>query len=373
MKKINLFHSVLALALLATTFGMPSCDSDDDDNAKPDTEVKGEEEGGGPSEEGGGSSEEGGGSSEQGGTVACEVGGTVPDYYVDMGYGTLWAPWNLGASKPGEAGTYFAWGETDTDGVFTIYGPDGISISKTQDGEPCYCWDNYTLCGYARFYALEYLNSYNHEKVVYGVNLYGDFCEEMASYYGKELKGDLNREWGMLLNRSFFPEWTIERYTVDDHQTKGIWYKKIGGKYKFVGDDYQELLDRDDAATVNWKWKSADFVWATSEYYIELFNEKRCSREWKEAGEYAEGSLPGYLFTSKANGNKLFLPAAGFVNGGGLRGVGTEGSYWTNMLGESTELAGSFCFSQTSSGFKSNERCLGFTIRPVLFSTEDEY
>lgn len=373
MKKINLFHSVLALALLATTFGMPSCDSDDDDNAKPDTEVKGEEEGGGPSEEGGGSSEEGGGSSEQGGTVACEVGGTVPDYYVDMGYGTLWAPWNLGASKPGEAGTYFAWGETDTDGAFTFYEPDGITTKqggKTQDGEPCYCWDNYTLCGYARFYTNACMDYYKGEKVVFGLNLGGEFFRKMASYYGK---GYSNLEWGASLNRTFFPEWTIEKYTVEDRQTKGIWYKKTGSKDKFVGDDYRQLRDWDDAATVNWKWKSADFAWATSEEYVQLFCEDCYSREWKEAGEYAEGSLPGYLFTSKANGNKLFLPAAGYVDGSGLRGVGTDGSYWTDLLGESTELAQSFCFSQTSGAFESNKRCLGFTIRPVLFSTDDEY
>ncbi|MGN0028736.1 MAG: hypothetical protein ACI35Q_03270 [Marinilabiliaceae bacterium] len=44
------------------------------------------------------------------------VGGAVPDESaaVDLGLtsGTLWAPWNVGATKPGDAGSYFAWGET---------------------------------------------------------------------------------------------------------------------------------------------------------------------------------------------------------------------------------------------------------------------
>lgn len=353
MKKINLFHSVLALALLATTFGMPSCDSDDDDNAKPDTEVKGEEEGGGPSEEGGGSSEEGGGSSEQGGAVACEVGGTVPDYYVDMGYGTLWAPWNLGASKPGEAGAYFAWGET--------------RAGKMRDGKPCYDWKNYSLCYYGRSYE----SSYEIYELLRDSAWYDGFSEsKWYSKYVEDERSNYGKEWTTL---NFEPWYTITKYTVEDSQTEGIWYKKIGGKYKFVGDNYRELWDWDEAATVNWKWKSADFVWATSEDYFQLFNEKCCSREWKEAGEYAEGSLPGYLFTSKANGNKLFLPAAGYVGGGGLNGVGTDGRYWTDLLGESTELAQSFCFSQTSDAYEEHKRCLGFTIRPVLFSTDDEY
>ncbi|MGN0030159.1 MAG: hypothetical protein ACI35Q_10585, partial [Marinilabiliaceae bacterium] len=44
------------------------------------------------------------------------VGGQVPTAAeaVDLGLpsGTLWAPYNVGATKPGEAGAYFAWGET---------------------------------------------------------------------------------------------------------------------------------------------------------------------------------------------------------------------------------------------------------------------
>ena len=44
------------------------------------------------------------------------VGGAVPaeSAAIDLGLssGTLWAPWNVGAAKPGAAGAYFAWGET---------------------------------------------------------------------------------------------------------------------------------------------------------------------------------------------------------------------------------------------------------------------
>lgn len=49
-------------------------------------------------------------------TPICSAGGSVPDVSaaVDLGLpsGTLWAPWNVGATKAGEAGAYFAWGET---------------------------------------------------------------------------------------------------------------------------------------------------------------------------------------------------------------------------------------------------------------------
>lgn len=130
--KIKSKHFYAALALVAMSFGMPSCDSDDDDNAKPATEVNGGEEGGSSGEEGGGSSEEGGSSSEKG-YSSSEVGGAVPTdgEAVDLGlpYGLLWAPYNVGATKPGEAGAYLAWGET--------------MAGKTKDGECYYYWDNY--------------------------------------------------------------------------------------------------------------------------------------------------------------------------------------------------------------------------------------
>lgn len=85
MKKLNLFHSVLVLSLaLTTATSLVACD--DDDDPQPDTTTK-------------------------------TVGGAVPSVSaaVDLGLtsGTKWAPWNVGASSAGQAGAFFAWGETD--------------------------------------------------------------------------------------------------------------------------------------------------------------------------------------------------------------------------------------------------------------------
>lgn len=51
--------------------------------------------------------------------------------WVDLGLpsGTLWAAWNVGATKPEEFGVYFAWGETQ--------GYEGITIDKQ------FTWDDY--------------------------------------------------------------------------------------------------------------------------------------------------------------------------------------------------------------------------------------
>lgn len=54
-----------------------------------------------------------------------------PFEFVDLGLpsGTLWATCNIGASKPEEAGLYFAWGETE--GYKVSYTVDGNTITST--------------------------------------------------------------------------------------------------------------------------------------------------------------------------------------------------------------------------------------------------
>ncbi|MGN0029079.1 MAG: hypothetical protein ACI35Q_05030 [Marinilabiliaceae bacterium] len=65
---------------------------------------------------------------------APSVGGSVPaeSAAVDLGLtsGTLWAPWNVGATKPGEAGAYFAWGETTAKENY-----DGSTYKHMKEGE----------------------------------------------------------------------------------------------------------------------------------------------------------------------------------------------------------------------------------------------
>ena len=73
------------------------------------------------------------------GTVYKTVNWSVlakPELYewVDLGLpsGTLWAAWNVGATKPEEYGLYFAWGETE--------GYSGVTDSKR------FTWSDYKLC-----------------------------------------------------------------------------------------------------------------------------------------------------------------------------------------------------------------------------------
>ena len=166
-------HLYLALALLATTFSMPGCDGDDDDDAKPDTEVNGgdssdkdgdsssDKDGDSSSDKGSGSTDKDGGSnSDTYNTPDKSVGGTVPTIAeaVDLGLtsGTLWAPYNVGATAPGEAGAYFAWGEVTADksryswdyykwtedggSTFTKYTTDGLTDLENADDAAAVNW-----------------------------------------------------------------------------------------------------------------------------------------------------------------------------------------------------------------------------------------
>ncbi len=75
----------------------------------------------------------------------------IPDA-VDLGLSVKWASFDVGATKPGEYGKYFAWGETETkSGYFwknyTLCNGSGESLTKyNYDEKFGHPWDNcYTL------------------------------------------------------------------------------------------------------------------------------------------------------------------------------------------------------------------------------------
>lgn len=244
--KIRIKHFYVPLALLAFSFGMPSCGGG---NATPDE----------------------------------SVGGTVPTVAeaVDLGLpsGTLWAPYNVGATQPGEAGVYFAWGET--------------TAGKT--------------------------------------NANGDIHYSADNYKWADDEGE-----------------TFTKYTADGKAT---------------------LDAEDDAATANW---GGEWQMPTVAQLEELFSE--CTCKWKNPGEYANSALAGCLLTSMANGNKIFLPAAGFCIGfGGVLGLGSHpvGFYWSAELKSGSSSEGCYLrFYPGNWGTRYSERSTGFPVRPVISSAK---
>ena len=78
----------------------------------------------------------------------------------------------------------------------------------------------------------------------------------------------------------------------------------------------------------------------------------------------------GREFTSKANSNKLFIPASGFFsNGSHLNFGGSRGYYWySSLFSSSPYYAFNFYFNGDGCDWNHNNRCLGYSVRGVLVS-----
>ena len=122
-------------------------------------------------------------------------------------------------------------------------------------------------------------------------------------------------------------------------------------------DGKTELDANDDAARANW---GGDWRMPTSAEFEELIN--NTENEWT-----TQNNVAGYKFTSKTNGNSIFLPAAGIRWYGNLSGTGSNGNYWSSSLDEScpTNAWHLRCYSGWDVGTYNNSRDDGLSVRPV--------
>ena len=122
--------------------------------------------------------------------------------------------------------------------------------------------------------------------------------------------------------------------------------------------DNKTVLDlEDDAAYVNWgaKWRMP-----TITEIQELLN--NTTSEWT-----TQNGVYGRKFTSKSNGNSVFLPAAGYRYGSRVRSQASDGYYWSSSLDESYPGdARSLYFDSGGQDTNDFDRSYGFTVRPVL-------
>ena len=86
--------------------------------------------------------------------------------------------------------------------------------------------------------------------------------------------------------------------------------------------------------------------------------------EW--IADYNSTGVNGRKFTSKTNGNSIFIPAAGYCNDGSVNNVGGLGTVWSSSLENSTPYyAWSLNFSSVNCGMGSVYRNLGRSVRGV--------
>ena len=156
--------------------------------------------------------------------------------------------------------------------------------------------------------------------------------------------------------------------TGDGHRFDWENYKWCNGsgktltKYCTTSDygtvDNKMVLDlEDDAAYLNWgnKWRMP-----TITEIQELLD--NTTSEWT-----TQNGVYGRKFTSKSNGNAVFLPAAGYRYGSRLRNQSTDGYYWSSSLSESgQDFALYLSFDSGSQGTYGEDRYYGYSVRPVL-------
>ena len=125
-------------------------------------------------------------------------------------------------------------------------------------------------------------------------------------------------------------------------------------------DDKTELETEDDAAYVNWgpSWR------IPSQKQLEELNEQ-CTWTWT-----TRNGVKGQLATGP-NGNKLFIPTAGFRMDDALSDAGTDGRYWSRTL-YPTPTTTAFNFFVNSAGvgwgYHIGNRYYGYSVRAVRVS-----
>lgn len=124
-------------------------------------------------------------------------------------------------------------------------------------------------------------------------------------------------------------------------------------------DNKSELEPDDDVATQRW---GDDWQMPSLTQYNELINSENTTASWTTFN-----GVDGRLIVSNLNGNSIFLPAAGVMNGSELSMNGWEGCYWTRTLDMNTSQQGDGLFFLITGKFKMgcDRRCYGQSVRPV--------
>lgn len=124
-------------------------------------------------------------------------------------------------------------------------------------------------------------------------------------------------------------------------------------------DNKTELEPEDDAATVNW---GNDWQMPSLEQMKELINSNYTTTTWTTLN-----GVQGRLVVSKNNGNRIFLPAAGYHPGTSLSSAGSYATHWSRSLDTSNSSYGYYLYFNSSSFGTSStgSRSYGNSVRPV--------
>ena len=139
----------------------------------------------------------------------------------------------------------------------------------------------------------------------------------------------------------------------------GTWdaWTKYCTNSKYGTVDNKTTLDpEDDAARVN---MGGDWRMPTQDELLELYN--NTTNEWATIN-----GVSGRKFTSKINGNSIFIPAAGYCGDGSVGEV-DNGSVWSSSLSTfDNSHAWRLYFGSEDFDVDTNGRDMGMSVRGVL-------
>ena len=125
-------------------------------------------------------------------------------------------------------------------------------------------------------------------------------------------------------------------------------------------DDKTKLDSEDDAARVH---MGGDWRMPTQTEIQELL--ENTENEWVE--DFNGSGVNGRKFSSKINGNSIFIPAAGICRDGSVDYVGSNGGIWSSSLKDDyPNLAWYLYFNSGDCYIYGSRRCIGRSVRGVM-------
>ena len=165
--------------------------------------------------------------------------------------------------------------------------------------------------------------------------------------------------WGEINTKSVY-DWNTYKYTNGDYYKLTKYCDKRGYGNNGFTDALFELQTSDDPATANWGdgWNTP-----SKDQWDELLANTTCV--WS-----TRNGVGGMSFTSKQNGQTLFLPAAGYRGNSILSFAGGDGYYWSSSLqSDYPDRAWYYHFDWTDCEYRSrmsvDARGYGQSVRPV--------
>ena len=173
----------------------------------------------------------------------------------------------------------------------------------------------------------------------------------------KETDAGLYFAWGETTGYTASQVGTDKQFSLSDYKYGN---SSSSDLTKYNQSDSKTVLESaDDAAS---QIMGGDWRMPTKDEFQELLS--NTNKEW--ITNYNGSGVNGYKFTSKINGNSIFIPAAGYCNSGSVGNVGNRGYVWSSSLNTSNHsLAWSLGFNSGDCNMYYNYRCNGQSVRGV--------